>query len=285
MICRLFRRSWGRDPAGCRTHLPGILLQSRLPDSGNQPIPLVQSPAHSIGCDSWRASRTTRFLPGFGENEIKMVFRLRGIRRMQHRLIAAVVAIAALIGSLPLQVSVGPAKDLSKPFPCQHRACGCRSAEQCARQCCCFTPAQKRAWATQHGVTLADAPQPAAAVDRRSCCHRPTAAPRTSVVDRRTDARCATHRQNIGPTAGRPARAAGRFQLQVTAESRHCQGLPPLWTTLGDLSPPEPPVTAKPLMLICGRMDSHSESIPDASVPPPIPPPRIVIAPIVDTAA
>src|SRR5438105_14669671 len=43
-------------------------------------------------------------------------------------------------------------KDHSQPFPCQDHPCGCQSAEQCWRHCCCFTPEEKWAWAEAHGV-------------------------------------------------------------------------------------------------------------------------------------
>jgi hypothetical protein len=39
------------------------------------------------------------------------------------------------------------------PFPCQHHACGCVNAEQCWRDCCCFTPQEKLAWARENHVT------------------------------------------------------------------------------------------------------------------------------------
>jgi hypothetical protein len=45
-------------------------------------------------------------------------------------------------------------KDRSRPFPCAQRVCGCRSAEQCWKKCCCFTDAQKVAWADAQGVEL-----------------------------------------------------------------------------------------------------------------------------------
>ena len=45
-------------------------------------------------------------------------------------------------------------KDRSRPFPCAQRVCGCRSAEQCWKKCCCFTDAQKVAWADARGVEL-----------------------------------------------------------------------------------------------------------------------------------
>ncbi|MCC6508625.1 MAG: hypothetical protein IT423_05940 [Pirellulaceae bacterium] len=47
-------------------------------------------------------------------------------------------------------------KDASQPFPCQSRACGCKSARQCWTKCCCHTPSQRKAWAQKNGVTPPD---------------------------------------------------------------------------------------------------------------------------------
>ena len=52
------------------------------------------------------------------------------------------------VTGLPLRSSWSPPKkDKSVPFPCQDRPCGCMSAAQCERSCCCFTPAEKAGWA------------------------------------------------------------------------------------------------------------------------------------------
>ena len=45
-------------------------------------------------------------------------------------------------------------KDSSEPFPCQNRPCGCRSAEQCWKKCCCFDNDQKIAWAKANNVKV-----------------------------------------------------------------------------------------------------------------------------------
>jgi hypothetical protein len=37
-------------------------------------------------------------------------------------------------------------------FPCAKSPCGCASAEQCWRSCCCHTLAERFAWAREHGV-------------------------------------------------------------------------------------------------------------------------------------
>jgi hypothetical protein len=63
----------------------------------------------------------------------------------------------ALMGILQVPVSAGVprarlTKDTSVPFPCQDRACGCLSAEQCYSSCCCFTPEERRRFASEQGV-------------------------------------------------------------------------------------------------------------------------------------
>lgn len=47
-------------------------------------------------------------------------------------------------------------KDTSRPFPCMDRACGCMSAEQCWRSCCCFSNREKLAWARANHVEPPD---------------------------------------------------------------------------------------------------------------------------------
>ena len=47
-------------------------------------------------------------------------------------------------------------KDRSTPFPCMDSRCGCRTAEQCWKHCCCHTLEEKLAWAREHGVTPPD---------------------------------------------------------------------------------------------------------------------------------
>jgi len=67
----------------------------------------------------------------------------------------AVVSGTASGPSTPARSAVRPIeKDRSRPFPCAQRVCGCRSAEQCWKKCCCFTDAQKVAWADARGVEL-----------------------------------------------------------------------------------------------------------------------------------
>jgi len=68
-------------------------------------------------------------------------------------------------------------KDLSHPFPCQYRRCGCASSDQCWRACCCFTPRERLAWARTHQVPVpsslvqaAEESEPADPVSTPACC-------------------------------------------------------------------------------------------------------------------
>jgi hypothetical protein len=53
-------------------------------------------------------------------------------------------------GGVPVPIKA--TKDLSVPFPCMNSPCGCQNAHQCWTSCCCRTPAERLAWAREHGV-------------------------------------------------------------------------------------------------------------------------------------
>ena len=98
------------------------------------------------------------------------------------------IAFVALLNYLALAVglplpscsyaAMGPDAGSSTPHPCSDHRCGCRSAEQCWKDCCCFSPAEKLAWARRRGITPpvfvvaepearpANTPSPV----RKSCC-------------------------------------------------------------------------------------------------------------------
>jgi hypothetical protein len=94
------------------------------------------------------------------------------------------VGICASALPIPLGRIVRQTKDLSQPFPCQHCACGCKNAEECWTNCCCFTPAQRADWARENGVTppvyavltdegeLADSGRSALGNSAQSCCSK-----------------------------------------------------------------------------------------------------------------
>ena len=71
------------------------------------------------------------------------------------RAVSLLVLVAVCAAAVPIPIAVihRPAKDSSQPFPCQHCSCGCKDAEQCWLNCCCYSADQKLAWANANGVT------------------------------------------------------------------------------------------------------------------------------------
>jgi hypothetical protein len=108
---------------------------------------------------------------------------MKRIRKLWPRLVRGLLSLSVLLGVcamlFPLPVAPlppnSPEKDSSEPFPCQNRPCGCRSADQCWKKCCCFNNAQKVAWAKSNNVkvpefVLVAAKKENGATDGREIC-------------------------------------------------------------------------------------------------------------------
>jgi hypothetical protein len=72
-----------------------------------------------------------------------------------------------LPGNLSTTSPPGAGKDASSPFPCLFRTCGCLSANDCWKKCCCFSNAQKVAWAKKNNVQVPDFVSEAAVVEQK----------------------------------------------------------------------------------------------------------------------
>jgi len=159
----------------------------------------------------------------------------------RRRFIAGVSLVAYVVCVVGFPVPLAARHDDSIPFPCQHHACGCNSAAECWDNCCCFTPAERLAWAREHGVTI-----PAAAARRlaeeaaeeteapRSCCAAKHAAPKPAGPDSvcphcSDDARCDDH-ESCGTSA---AESLPRVRWINAIQAQKCQGLTTFWLTSG----------------------------------------------------
>ncbi|MGD9722965.1 MAG: hypothetical protein AB7O59_21325 [Pirellulales bacterium] len=163
-----------------------------------------------------------------------------GIRRLITGL--AVLAYLASVWGYPLPGSSDV--DYSTPFPCQGHHCGCQSADQCWHSCCCFTPAERLAWAEAHGVTIPAAAREVlfAAVgdshepQRATCCAH-TADPHHEHDD--TSVACtAQHCEHAGEEVGHPcvnckSHKAGGVDWVLGIEARKCRGLSTDWIASG----------------------------------------------------
>jgi hypothetical protein len=74
-------------------------------------------------------------------------------RQLARRIVWSLTLLSQLLATfgcpLPAVAAAGD-KDVSVPFPCMYRACGCRSARDCWESCCCFTARERLAWARAH---------------------------------------------------------------------------------------------------------------------------------------
>lgn len=97
-------------------------------------------------------------------------------RLMARRAIALLVLLSVLLSAVPIPLGwKAKPRSGTQAFPCQNCHCGCATPEQCWTNCCCFTPAERQAWAIENGVeppsyaVLAELPDTASesAIDTR----------------------------------------------------------------------------------------------------------------------
>jgi len=145
-------------------------------------------------------------------------------------------------------------KEDTIPFPCQSKSCGCRSARQCLKTCCCHSLQYRTAWFRRYAPEVltewlsAESGTPQKPL-QRACCEKRSA---TAGIPRRSE----------------PAKAFASWNA-----NSECQGLGGHLVTV-------------PLMLISASVQTHqatvflsavpvSERLVDCSVDVPEPPPRI----------
>lgn len=192
-----------------------------------------------------------------------------------------IVAIGAHAAGMPMPVGVW--KDLSKPFPCQFRSCGCQSAESCWRSCCCFTDAEKLAWAEENGVTAPQhvhqrvaltAKRKAPVKERRSSCCLVKTGPSAASVESKSCSSaskgCCTSHEKA------PTESSKKYEAVSISEYRNCQGLdngllklPPVVVCF-----PSEVATGFPL---CEATVSANRFLTSRPLPPPTPPPECSI--------
>ena len=164
-----------------------------------------------------------------------------------------IVGYAALAAGLPLPAGVAAsnprpvaaaaragllaAKDRSRPFPCMDSPCGCATAEQCFRECCCHSVSERLDWARRHGLEAevlavleggpaAGAVEPAA--DAGGCC---------SSHGKKSPAKpscCAS----ASPADDAPPRDPPRRRSVTLRAVLACQGLVAEWMSVGGTLPP-----------------------------------------------
>jgi len=72
---------------------------------------------------------------------------------LRRRLVVGHVIVAYLVAAIGFPLPAAASRGEGEAFPCQGHRCGCQSAEQCWRQCCCFSAEEHLVWARLRGVT------------------------------------------------------------------------------------------------------------------------------------
>lgn len=195
----------------------------------------------------------------------------------QHLLLMVLLAgfIAALVPVPFTLTSPGQSKDRSEPFPCQDRPCACRSAAQCRKTCCCFTPQQKMAWAKRRGLNSFDVPQTLATAQSRpisssaslKCCSMAKSTPSSAAIRKSSQpASCAATESDAPPS---------RSKIVLSFAAQKCQGVEQSLCGLPIFL--IPPIVA----LNFGIAQPGERLIPAVvrmktdSLQPPVPPPRL----------
>ncbi|WP_299462492.1 hypothetical protein [uncultured Gimesia sp.] len=206
------------------------------------------------------------------------------------RLVSLLVLVSFCASFVPLPVGSRSSveKDQSTPYPCQNRPCGCRSAEQCWKSCCCFTNKEKLVWAEANGVTpptyviAAAANESDTAVCKAGgCCTKPKSADVSAIIQTASKTKdcCSksdhSHSENVPAVKGAEEESETLFVIGVLVQK--CQGQGLFWNSLPWAILPEiqtglihadPVVWTLPVSL----------KAPACTVEPPEPPPRVALA-------
>lgn len=158
-----------------------------------------------------------------------------------------------------------PEKDRTAAFPCQDRPCGCRSAEQCWKKCCCFSNAQKLAWARKNQVDVPEFVVAAAAAERAPMLNA------SQPHNARSYASCCRKSKEVDTSAGESSRNRRVIALNVW----QCNGLSVLFATLSLAMLPS---AASPEQLATPSrelIETPCSLLPEQVGAPPEPPPRL----------
>lgn len=220
-----------------------------------------------------------------------------GVRLLRWMVLLGYLLVAA---GLPLPVGHGTltaalnpaaarrlaAKDRSQPFPCMDSPCGCTTAAQCFESCCCHTPTELLAWATQrklsadvlqtlqrrvagddggHAVTLALAACGELTADEAACggcCCEATPAPEPVACCSAMDADPVASGSCCEPLVKEPGSsevAPLSERMVVLQAMRACGGLASEWLACGCAPLPEP-IGVEPLRRQAERCICRDES-------------------------
>jgi hypothetical protein len=166
-------------------------------------------------------------------------------RPIRHRFYGGVTLLAHLATVFGLPMPAVATKPNSEPFPCQHHACGCLSAEQCWRSCCCFTPEQRWAWAKEHQV------QPPSYAEKPTGQGWRSPRKRDRVESRQETPLppcCVRAQEKQKTPACKDAKRQAGPGWTIVVMAQRCQALTSLWVTSGAALPATRPISWTPCL-------------------------------------
>lgn len=190
----------------------------------------------------------------------------------QRTLVAGLVVLSIVAGSLGVPVILEPQRDVSRPFPCMHHRCGCASADACWGGCCCMTSAEKLAWAKEHGVTPPDYALALAHQNEQEEKQSPRSCGSCSRDHGSESGAKSIAQKTTKEPVGSPGTGIG---LVLSEDFRKCNGLSSLWLSMGHALPPKVEAIApryKPAPV--SWLAVPSQSAESLSLSPATPPPR-----------
>jgi hypothetical protein len=192
-------------------------------------------------------------------------------------------------------------KDSSERFPCQNRPCGCRSADQCWKKCCCFTNTQKVAWAKANCVAIPDYVIVAANSEKcsqdekqpnsKTCCSSKRRSSAKSKMATCSDppvslAECCSGKVADAPTSDDPRNEVviesakstpnvNPWKWVLAFKVAECEGVSTCWFCLPATVLPEPPQVLSAEDSQPDFCIAPSERLHSSTQKPPLPPPRL----------
>jgi hypothetical protein len=198
--------------------------------------------------------------------------------RRSRRMISGLLLLWLGLLQFPLPFSVratesaSNGKDLSTPYPCMNRPCGCRSAEDCWKSCCCTTKAERIAFVLENGLEM-----PAALVDAadeestpaepKACCSK---SPAVAPCDKDAECTPSSGCDKCDRQQSKPRKGVVFFSSVLK-----CKGLSTMLAQFGGAVLPL--VTPQVTFFVTehGRLTLVDDVVTGLTLAPPAPPPRI----------
>ena len=156
-------------------------------------------------------------------------------------------------------------KQASESFPCAGRGCGCATAEQCWRQCCCTSLENRLGWANQKKI------QPPEWIT-----HFPGEVPPT-LGRNHSRANCSSEQPVTCAHASQNASTSPKTQPMTFVGSLRCKGSAAGWLVTGSDAPLLLPLDLRWDDCFCGKVCVVTFQPRAYLYPPPLPPPKISI--------